>query len=69
MCYQIKKLRRYQEEFIKYGFTFCVISGKEYPWCVNCGDKLVNECMKPAKLKGYLETKHAEFENKCETLF
>ncbi len=46
-----KKLRKYQEEFIKYGFTFCVVNGEERPLCANCSDKLANESFKPAKLK------------------
>jgi hypothetical protein len=50
-------LRKYQEEFIKYGFTFCVVNGEEL-LCVNFLDKLANESFKPAKLKRHLETKH-----------
>ncbi len=68
MRYLIKKMRKYQEEFIKYGFTFCVVTGEEL-LCVNCLDKLANESFKPAKLKRHLETKHKEFANKSETFF
>ncbi|GFX03300.1 uncharacterized protein TNCV_3555281 [Trichonephila clavipes] len=55
-----KKIRKYNEEFIKYGFTFCVVDDEERPLCVICNEKLANESMKPAKLKRHLEIKHKE---------
>ncbi|GFW47841.1 hypothetical protein TNCV_251701 [Trichonephila clavipes] len=55
-----KKIRKYNEEFIKYGFTFYVADDEERPICVICNEKLANENMKPAKLKRHLETKHKE---------
>ncbi|GBM02917.1 hypothetical protein AVEN_269842-1 [Araneus ventricosus] len=61
-----KKLRKYQEEFINYGFTYCVVNGEEHPLCK---DKLANESMKPAKLKRHFETKHKDLVNKSETFF
>ncbi|GFW37569.1 hypothetical protein TNCV_861741 [Trichonephila clavipes] len=47
----LKKIRKYNEEFIKYGFTFCVVDDEERPICVISNKKLANESMKPAKLK------------------
>ncbi|GFW67698.1 uncharacterized protein TNCV_3445701 [Trichonephila clavipes] len=64
-----KKIRKYNEEFIKYGFTFCVVDDEERPICVTCNQKLANESMKPAKLKRHLETKHKELENKHANFF
>ncbi|GFW07584.1 uncharacterized protein TNCV_3917171 [Trichonephila clavipes] len=64
-----KKIRKYNEEFIKYGFTFCVIDDEERPICVICNEKLANESMKPAKLKRHLETKHKELQNKHADFF
>ncbi|GFW80452.1 zinc finger MYM-type protein 6 [Trichonephila clavipes] len=59
-----KKIRKYNEEFIKYGFTFCVVDDEEHPIWVICSEKLANESMKPAKLKRHLEAKHKELQNK-----
>lgn len=64
-----KKIRKYNEEFIKYGFTFCVVDDEERPICVICNEKLANESMKPAKLKRHLETKHKELQNKHADFF
>ncbi|GFS78781.1 zinc finger MYM-type protein 6 [Trichonephila clavipes] len=64
-----KKVRKYNEEFIKYGFTFCVVDDEERPICVICKEKLANESMKPAKLKRHLETKHKELQNKHADFF
>ncbi|GFW56260.1 reverse transcriptase domain-containing protein [Trichonephila clavipes] len=66
----IKKIRKYNDEFIKYGFTFCVVDDEERPICVICNEKLANQSMKPAKLKKkHLETKHKELQNKNADFF
>ncbi|GBO29886.1 hypothetical protein AVEN_126679-1 [Araneus ventricosus] len=46
-----KKLKKYQEDFSKYGFIYCVVNGEEHQLCVNYRDKLANKIMKPAKFK------------------
>jgi hypothetical protein len=50
--------RKYQEEFIKYGFTSIVIKGEEWPQCVICCEVLENELFKVNKLIRRLKTKH-----------
>ncbi|GFW59843.1 hypothetical protein TNCV_2917251 [Trichonephila clavipes] len=57
-----RKLKKCNEEFVKYGFTFCVVDDEERPICVICNEKLANESMKSAKLKKHLETKHKELQ-------
>jgi hypothetical protein len=55
--------RKYQKEFIKYGFTSIVINAEERPQCVVCCEVLANESFKVNKLI-HLKTKHdslAEF--------
>ncbi|GFW52304.1 hypothetical protein TNCV_2427511 [Trichonephila clavipes] len=37
-----KKIRKYNEEFIKYGFTFCVVDDEEQTICVTYNEKLAN---------------------------
>ena len=64
-----KKTRKYNEDFIKYGFTFCVLGDEERPICVICNEKLASESMKPGKLKRHLETKHEELKNKHAEFF
>lgn len=46
--------RKYNPDYIKYGFT----SSDEKPQCVECGEVLANESMKPSKLERHLQTKH-----------
>jgi hypothetical protein len=41
--------RKYQEEFIKYGFTSRVINGDERPQYVICCEVLANESLKENK--------------------
>ncbi|GFY20637.1 hypothetical protein TNCV_1118711 [Trichonephila clavipes] len=63
-----KKIRKYNKEFIKNGFTFCVVDN-ERQICVICNEKLANESMKPANLKRHLDTKHKELQNKYADFF
>jgi hypothetical protein len=58
--------RKYQKEFIKYGFTSIVNNGEERPQCVICCEVLANESFKVNMLI-HLKTKHdslAEFKKK-----
>jgi hypothetical protein len=50
--------RKYQEEFIKYGFTSRVINEEERPQCLICCEVLANESFKVNKLIRHLKTKH-----------
>lgn len=47
-----KPVRRYDENYIKFGFIWS--EREEEPRCVVCGDVLSNECMKPSHLKWHL---------------
>ena len=43
--------RKYNEEYIKYGFTVTTDgAGEEVPLCLVCSTLLSNEAMKPSKL-------------------
>ncbi|GFV79099.1 protein FAM200B [Trichonephila clavipes] len=64
-----KQIRKYNEEFVKNGFTFCVVDDEERPICVICNEKLANDSMKPPRLKRHLETKHSELQNKHADFF
>jgi hypothetical protein len=60
--------RKYQEEFIKYGFTSTVIDGEERPQCVICCEVLANESFKLNKLIQHLKIKHDSLAD-CSTEF
>ena len=67
-----KKVRRYEDEYVKYGFIeSSTNSGR--PQCLICHKILLNEALKPAKLKRTLETNHPELackpkSRKCLTI-
>ncbi|KAH1168645.1 hypothetical protein KIL84_013235, partial [Mauremys mutica] len=54
------KKRKYDDDYIKYGFT--CIGDQECPksQCVICGDVLANSSLKPSLLWRHLETRHPE---------
>jgi hypothetical protein len=49
---------KYQDDFIKSGFTSTVINSDEKSKCVICCEVLENESFDVNKLMRYLETKH-----------
>ncbi|XP_042858681.1 zinc finger BED domain-containing protein 5-like [Penaeus japonicus] len=61
---QSSKHRKYQEEFIKYGFTSFTINEKQHPQCVLCSEVLAHESLKPVKMKRHLQTKHPSHADK-----
>ncbi|KAM4722957.1 zinc finger BED domain-containing protein 5-like [Rhinophrynus dorsalis] len=58
------KIRKYSDEFLKYGFTYIVAAGIEKPQCVICTEVLSAESMKPNKLKRHFDSKHPSFASK-----
>lgn len=53
-----KFLRKYNLDFIKYGFVNGGTEAVPKAQCVECGLMLSNEALKPSKLQRHLETKH-----------
>ncbi|XP_072376149.1 zinc finger BED domain-containing protein 5-like [Diabrotica undecimpunctata] len=51
------------------GFTFTGPEQQPKPQCVICYESLSNECMKPAKLRRHLGTKHPEYKSKSFDFF
>ncbi len=51
---------KYNPDYIKYGFT----ASDEKPQCVECGEVLANESMKPSKLERHLQNKHPTYVGK-----
>ena len=51
--------RKYNEEYIKYGFTVTTDrAGEEVPMCFVCSTLLSTEAIKPSKLLRHMETHH-----------
>ncbi|XP_072387627.1 uncharacterized protein [Diabrotica undecimpunctata] len=55
------KIRKYNSDYLKMGFTFTGPEQQPKPQCVICYESISNKCMKPAKLRRHLETKHPEY--------
>ena len=53
------KKRKYNEEYLQYGFTDPAVNGQVVPQCVICFEKLRNDALRPNRLKRHLQTKHS----------
>jgi hypothetical protein len=63
-----KSKRKYQLEFMEYGFTTSK-KDESIPLCLICNKSLSNEAMAPSKLKRHFETNHSEYKNKSREFF
>ena len=64
-----KVIRKYDQSYLSFGFSWTGTEGEPRPQCVMCGDVLSNESMKPAHLKRHLITKHAVLKDKPIAFF
>lgn len=64
-----KKKRKYNSEYIKFGFIASCVNNEERPMCVICLNTLSNDCMRPGKLSRHLTTMHPEHQNKTTDFF
>ena len=58
------KKRKYNESYLKYGFTYTCINNEHRPMCLISDESLASESMKPIKLKRHLTTTHASYAEK-----
>lgn len=58
------KRRKYDESYLKFGFTWTGSSDEPNPQCVVCSEILSKNSMKPSLLKRHLEGKHKELTKK-----
>ena len=63
------KQRKYNNKYIKFGFTSISENVMTKPQCVLCNALLSVEAMKPSKLKSHLNTKHPEHVEKNLSFF
>ncbi|GFT40272.1 zinc finger BED domain-containing protein 5 [Nephila pilipes] len=61
--------RKYDEDYIKYEFSWCGDETAPRPQCIICGDQLSNEWMVPSKLKCHLYSSHPSCANKDKQYF
>ncbi|KRZ61820.1 SCAN domain-containing protein 3 [Trichinella nativa] len=54
------KKRKYDAEYIKYGFVAIEKNGVEVPQCVVCLDTLSNDALRPTRLQRHLHNRHPE---------
>ena len=64
-----KKTRRYDSNYLNFGFTVTKRKGVEHPQCVVCCEVLAAECMLPSKLKRHLTTNHNNLSGKPREFF
>jgi hypothetical protein len=60
---QVKK-RKYDDDYVKFGFTCSDDQEYPRPRCVICGDVLANSSLKPSLLRRHLETRQPTQMNK-----
>ena len=60
---QRKIVRRYDDSYLSFGFTWCGDINEPKPQCVICSEKLSNHSMKPL-LQRHFNTKHLLFKDK-----
>ncbi len=63
------KRQKYDEQYIKYGFTCITINNEQHPQCVVCSEVLANDSLKPVELMRHLQTKHSMLKDKPVDFF
>ncbi|XP_046975180.1 protein FAM200B-like [Vanessa cardui] len=64
-----KKYRKYDDEYLDFGFTCITKEDVELPQCVVCYKVLAAESMLPNKLKRHLELVHSDLQGKPREFF
>lgn len=59
-----KKRRKYDDDYLKLGFSWIGPADVPRPQCVVCKEVLANDSMRPCKLRRHLETKHQSLVSK-----
>jgi hypothetical protein len=64
-----KGVRKYQTDFLMFGFTCKFVNGEERPQCVVCSEVLANNSFNARHLRKHFSTKHESLANKPLQLF
>jgi hypothetical protein len=62
-------VRKYQDSYLNFGFTYSGPENRPVPECVVCREQLSNECMVLSKLKRNLNTKHSHLSRQDKNYF
>ena len=61
--------RKYDNDYIKFGFTSIEVNRETRPQCVICAVVLSNDALKPAKLERHLKTVHPNLSDRSPEFF
>jgi len=61
--------RKYNGDYIKFGFTDIVLNKEVRPQCTICTTVLSNDALKPAKWERHLKTVHSNFRDRPREFF
>lgn len=61
--------RKYDDDYIKLGFTSIEINGEIRPQCILCATVLSNDALKPAKLERHLKSMHPKYCDRSREFF
>lgn len=61
--------RKYDENYLKFGFIFTGNVTEPLPQCVICLETLSNHSMKPSLLMRHFNTKHEHFQRQISCIF
>ena len=64
-----QKKRKYQYDYLSFGFTYVIKDGLQVPQCVLCMKTFSNSTMKPAPLKDHLKKAHPLMKDKNQSFF
>ena len=64
-----QKKRKYQENYLDFGFTYLIEDDLQIPQCVVCMKTFLNSTMKPASLKQHLANAHPRMMSKNRFFF
>ena len=64
-----QKKRKYQDNYLDFGFSYLIQDGLQIPQCVLCMKTFSNNTMKPALLKQHLANAHPSMISKNRSFF
>jgi len=64
-----QKKRKYQDNYLDFGFTYLIEDGLQIPQCVVCMKTFSNSTMKPAPLKQHLANAHPSMMSNNRSFF
>ena len=64
-----QKKRKYQDNYLDFGFMYLIQAGLQIAQCVPCMKTFSNSTMKPALLKQHLANAHPSMISKIQSFF